>query len=426
VVLPAAVGRQEHPAQGKGNHSLWSGPPLQAEWARAFELWLAGKAENTRRAYGRAWEDLLRFSEKQPWEMLAGDVRAWTDDLGRRALDATSFLGLERRGRRSQGDGDGPPVPMLRGRDGNCGREGLSASTIAQWLSAVSSFYRYVTTRYVVPSADGRERPLHDYNPTLTVARPDVSHYARAEFLDSEELARLLQAIPRKSAAGLRDYALILGYVLTGRRNSEWRTLRWGDLRGRGAQVYYTWRGKNTDQARNEVPPPLWEAVLAFLEAAGRLDGMRAEDYLFTPLSDRATRLPSVGREGWDANRPLTGGAVNRILKKHARRAGLDASKVHVHVLRHSAAMLEDELGSGLAEIVKFLGHADPKTTMRYLGHLRGRPDRTWERKCAVLGIGGEILRSAAANCAPLPFGSGRQIHAAQGTDAPLNDGQHD
>lgn len=357
---PVGCTEQRFPKRGEG----------EEEWGRAFEVWLAGKAENTRRAYGRAWEDLLRFTGKRPWEVLAGDVRAWAEDLGRRALDRTALLGLERKGRRPRGDG-----------------KGLSGSTIALWLSAVSSFYRFVTTRYVVPSADGRERPLHDYNPTLTVARPDVSQYARAEYLDSEELGRLLRAIPRRSAAGLRDYALILGYVLTGRRNSEWRTLRWGDLRARGAQVFYTWRGKNTDGARNEVPPPVWEAVLAFLEAAGRLEGMGAEDYLFTALGDQATRLPNVGREGWDANRPLTGEAVNRVLKKYARRAGLDARKVHVHVLRHSAAMLEDELGSGLAEVVKFLGHADPKTTMRYLGHLRGKPDRTWERKCAALGI---------------------------------------
>jgi hypothetical protein len=49
---------------------------------------------------------------------------------------------------------------------------GLSPSTVALWLSAVSSFFRFVTSRFVVPSADGRERPLHDYNPTLTVRRP--------------------------------------------------------------------------------------------------------------------------------------------------------------------------------------------------------------------------------------------------------------
>jgi integrase len=72
--------------------------------------------------------------------------------------------------------------------------------------------------------------------------------------------------------------------------------------------------------------------------------------------------------------------------KCKTKRGGYNLSEV---ILRHSAAMLEEELGTSLAEISKFLGHADPKTTMRYLGHLRGRPDGTWRAKAELLGIGG-------------------------------------
>ena len=43
---------------------------------------------------------------------------------------------------------------------------------------------------------------------------------------------------------------------------------------------------------------------------------------------------------------------------------------------------------AGLARISEFLGHADPKTTMRYLRHLRGNGDETWEGKMEILGIG--------------------------------------
>jgi site-specific recombinase XerD len=84
----------------------------------------------------------------------------------------------------------------------------------------------------------------------------------------------------------------------------------------------------------------------------------------------------------------LSGGTANRLLKAYARRAGLDPRHIHVHVLRHSAAMLEEELGASLAGICAFLGHANPSTTMRYLEHLRGQPDTTWEAKAQLLGIG--------------------------------------
>lgn len=49
--------------------------------------------------------------------------------------------------------------------------------------------------------------------------------------------------------------------------------------------------------------------------------------------------------------------------------------------------MLEDQLGAGLTHISQFLGHADPKTTMRYLDHLRGKPDTTWEQKADLLDL---------------------------------------
>ena len=65
-----------------------------------------------------------------------------------------------------------------------------------------------------------------------------------------------------------------------------------------------------------------------------------------------------------------------------------DGWRIHVHLLRHSATMLAEELGTGLARISKFLGHADPKTTMRYLRHLQGDGDETWEGKLQILGMG--------------------------------------
>ena len=166
------------------------------------------------------------------------------------------------------------------------------------------------------------------------------------------------------------------------------RQIRWGDLRGRGTRIYYTWRGKHTEQARNELPPPVWEAIRDWLEAAGRLATMGPGDFVFTPLSDNAARLPNVDGGAWDGNRALSAGEVNRRLKRYARAAGLDERRIHVHVLRHSAAMLEEELGTSLTRISEFLGHADPKTTMRYLRHLRGDGDETWEGKARLLGLG--------------------------------------
>src|ERR1700730_14094042 len=54
--------------------------------------------------------------------------------------------------------------------------------------------------------------------------------YARARGLNAQEVARLLEAIPEDSAAELRLRALVLAYLLTGRRRSGVLHLRWRDL----------------------------------------------------------------------------------------------------------------------------------------------------------------------------------------------------
>jgi len=56
-------------------------------------------------------------------------------------------------------------------------------------------------------------------------------------------VARLLAAIPVESAAGLRLRALVLAYLLIGRRRSEVLSLRWRDLDLEGGFYRYTGKG---------------------------------------------------------------------------------------------------------------------------------------------------------------------------------------
>jgi site-specific recombinase XerD len=84
--------------------------------------------------------------------------------------------------------------------------------------------------------------------------------------------------------------------------------------------------------------------------------------------------LPTVDAEAWSPySQPLSAREVNRRLKMHAARAGLESRDIHVHTLRHSAAMLMDEAGADLAEIMKFLNHESLATTQRYIHKMRGQ-----------------------------------------------------
>jgi integrase len=186
-----------------------------------------------------------------------------------------------------------------------------------------------------------------------------------------------------------------LAYLVTGRRNSEIRKLQYGDFEfdceavissEAVRRIYYRWTGKGRSR-RDECPSIVWESIQDFLCAADKLESIQPDDYIFTPLTDRAARLPNVDPARWTRNRPLSSREVGRLLKKYARRAGLDPSKIRVHTLRHTAAMLRKQAGDDIDQISTFLGHSSLSTTQIYLHRLSGQSDSSWLRVAELLGL---------------------------------------
>ena len=200
--------------------------------------------------------------------------------------------------------------------------------------------------------------------------------------------------------------------MITGRRNSEIRTLKWGDFEvetlpssklncveplsavepGDGAggegKVWYRWNGKGKER-RDECPHSLWKAINAYLNAADRLETITPDDYIFVALNNNASRLPNVRSSGSCSfveqncqagakRQPLTARFVGRLLKRYALRAGLDPRRITVHTLRHTAAMLRKEVGEDVEAISHFLNHSSLSVTQIYLHRIEGQEDTAW------------------------------------------------
>jgi len=62
----------------------------------------------------------------------------------------------------------------------------------------------------------------------------------------------------------------------------------------------------------------------------------------------------------------MTTRAIQLLVKKYAAQIGIDPA-VTVHSLRVTATTEGDKSGSSILELQKWLGHADPRTTIGYI-----------------------------------------------------------
>ena len=320
----------------------------EQQWAHAYRLWLDSKAHNTRRAYERAWNDMLTHINRDPWEITASGIADWQKELRRRGIVETG---------------------------------------VHQRLAAVSSFFSYTNRSYLVHDTDGREAPLHRYNPVHAIPRTRVSPYAHATYLTPQAARKLLDAIKRDSLQGQRDYALFLTYILTGRRNNEIIGLHWGDFKVEGERVFYRWSGKGKVEQRYELPAVVWNAILEYVLNSRPYADLTPEAFIFIALNENGKRF-APGRAQVGEEHGLSDRMVRSLLKKYARKAGLENwASLRVHDLRHTAAMLRKAAGDDIESICAMLGHESVAVTQLYLHKLEGHADTSWQAAAALMGM---------------------------------------
>ena len=199
-------------------------------------------------------------------------------------------------------------------------------------------------------------------NPCEALERPKISP-SPPRGLTAEEVRRLLSVIP-DTRSGLRDRAIILMLVLTGRRRSKVLNLTAGDME-LGDPPQYCYRGKGGKRGRRELPRPALDAIERSLAAFGKsLETMGQSESLWPSSADRS--------------HPVTSGTVYGNLGRYLTKAGLPPSGLHI--LRHSAAKLRREAGEPIEAVSAFLDHSSLGVTTTYLRQLEGQRDSAWRR----------------------------------------------
>ncbi len=250
-------------------------------------------------------------------------------------------------------------------------QKNISNASRANKLAAIRSLFRFLIYKGVIKG-----------DPTAGIPSPKVVKKLPVKFT-TEELRYIFSMPDLTSEMGMRDLALLLTIYGAGLRVSEACSLKMDNVIDAGGYIRLTVFGKGGKYriiTLRTNPARLLRQWLTIRMSQGASE----DDQVFV-------RLKGGNLEG------LSAVTVNNILKKYAKRVGIQSPDAFIHKLR--ATFATDLYDSGrdrcrhcgraietvdLLEIMYLLGHSDPKTTMRYIAisekvmNKTAIPDRRW------------------------------------------------
>ena len=209
---------------------------------------------------------------------------------------------------------------------------GISASSRARKLSAIKSFYKYLTVR----TKQLQENPVADLEyPKLRKSLP--------KYLTMDQCSRLLSSVSGVNEK--RDYAILMLFLNCGIRRSELVGLNVTDVYEDRIRVV----GKGNKERFVYFGTPCRKAIDAYMVERNK-----------KVLTDNRALFGS--RNG---NR-ISVTAVHRLVDKALKQAGLDSTQFSAHKLRPTAATMMLSGGVDVKTVQEVLGHENLNTTQIY------------------------------------------------------------
>ena len=210
---------------------------------------------------------------------------------------------------------------------------GLGAPARARKISAIRSFYKYLTIKAkLIP-----ENPMQDLDsPRLKKSLP--------RYLDLDQSIQLLESVQGINQE--RDYCILTLFLNCGLRISELIGLNVKDIQGDQLRVL----GKGNKERIVYLNDACQQAISDWLDVR----------------STRGTADPNALFISSQSRKRISKSAVEKLVKKYLSAAGLDSSQYSPHKLRHTAATLMLQNGVDVRTLQEVLGHDNLNTTQIY------------------------------------------------------------
>jgi site-specific recombinase XerD len=201
------------------------------------------------------------------------------------------------------------------------------------------------------------------------VEMPKVPSYndVTIDVLNDEEIERLLSFLDPATDVGCRDRGIACLMLESGLRLEEVVKLQVGDVHLK--ESYVKVHGKGDKENYVPLGPTTQKALARYLEHFRRPVKAREPAFFLNIFGE-----------------PLSSTSVQSSFVRLAKRSGI--TRLHPHLLRHTAATRMLANGADLHTVQRLLRHSDVRVTLRYL-HLV--PDQLQERMqlySPLMGIG--------------------------------------
>ena len=231
---------------------------------------------------------------------------------------------------------------------GDLMERGVAPASISRKVSTIKGFFRFLLREGKLPA-----------NPLALVSAPKRQRLL-PHILRKDDLVALIEAADETTPGGLRNRAILELMYAAGVRLSEVAGLDIEnlDLPEHTVRV----RGKGNKERIVLIGQPAAQALARYVTQGRQM------------LAADSTSALFLNRDGGR----LSGRSIQKIVRQHALRAGLD-EHVHPHLLRHSFATHLLDGGAELRVVQELLGHSTPVTTQIYTHVTEERQRETME-----------------------------------------------
>lgn len=229
-------------------------------------------------------------------------------------------------------------------------RDKISKTTADNELRYLRTFYQYLVAEELVSR-----------NPTARVDRIKCERRKKEAFSDLE-VERI-----RMEANGERERAMVEMLFSTGCRVSELVAIRLDDIDGNKVLVH----GKGAKDRNVYLNAKAMVAIGVYMDQRRDQNPYLFPGGRFEEIREKAAHGPREAVGWWKnpesvtADTHLDKGTIEAIMRKIARRAGIE--KANPHKFRRTCATMALRRGMPIEQVSKMLGHEEISTTQIYL-----------------------------------------------------------